>query len=48
MLFSSHKVVILDQDFFSFIFLFNIEISDFRPQEETRKPGATIKAKREE
>jgi len=48
MSFSSHKVVILDQDFSFIHFFFNIEISDFRPQEETRKPGATIKTKREE
>jgi len=34
--------------FFFFINFFNIETSDFRPQEETRKPGATLKAKREE
>lgn len=25
-----------------------METSDFRPQEETRKPGAALKAKREE
>jgi len=42
----SYKVVILWPRLFS-IPSFNIKTSDFTPQEEIRKPCATLKAKRE-
>lgn len=48
MSFSSHKVNVLGQYFSILFFLLNIDSSDFRPQEETRKAVAVTKAKGEE